>query len=56
MTKAKQAEKKYLIFYEIQDEKTGKILNIQAYSLQEAEEIASTIEFENFKNEEDIEY
>ena len=48
--------KRYLNYYEIYDEGTGKSLNIQAHSFEEAEEIASTIEFENFKDGEDIEF
>ena len=48
--------KKFLTYYEIYDENTDKTLNIQAYSFEEAEEIASTIEFDNFKDDEDIEY
>lgn len=48
--------KKFLTYFEIYDENTDKTLNIQAYSFDEAEEIASTIEFDNFKDGEDIEY
>ena len=48
--------KKFLTYYEVYDENTDKTLNIQAYSFEEAEEIASTIEFDNFKDGEDIEY
>ena len=48
--------KRYLNYYEIYDEGTGKSLNIQAHSFEEAEEIASTIEFENFRDGEDIEF
>ena len=48
--------KKFLTYYEVYDENTDKTLNIQAYSFEEAEEIASTIEYDNFKDGEDIEY
>jgi len=47
---------KYLVWYDIYDEQTGKTLDIQAYSLEEAEQIASTIEFENFRDGEEIPY
>jgi hypothetical protein len=45
-----------LKYFEIYDDNTGKTLNIQAYSFEEAEEIASTIEFDDWMDGEEIVY
>jgi hypothetical protein len=49
-------EKRFLNFFEIYDELTNKSLFIEAFNFEQAEKIASEIEFNNFNDGEEIEF